>query len=131
MLVKFLCQISVDAKSLVTSFNISGVTFQTSGFQHPWHEPWSYCPLVPDKSLVSRGFVPPIWLLQLLGPKFFTNGLLVKYDFLQVHLKLLDVLLQILVIHHPRLKLHLLLIGAPSAFYHPVLPCICMFNSSR
>ena len=47
---------------------------------------------------------------QLLVPEFFTNCLLVKYDFLQVQLKILDVLLQILVIHQLSLKLHLLLI---------------------
>ena len=41
--------------------------------------------------------------------------LLVKYDFLKVHLKILHVILQILVIHQLRLKLHLLLIGAPLA----------------
>ena len=34
---------------------------------------------------------------------------------MELHLKLLDVLLQILVIHQLRLKLHLLLIGAPLA----------------
>ena len=131
-LLKFFCQvISVDAKSPVSSFNISGVAFQTSGFRHPWHEPWSYCPAVPDKSLVSRGFAPPAWLLQLLGPKSFTKYFLVKYGFLQVHLKILDLILQILVIHQLRLKLHLLLIGAPLAFYHPILPCICMLNSAR
>ena len=41
---------------------------------------------------------------------------LVKYSFLHIHLKLLDVILQILVIHQLRLKLHFfLLIGAPLA----------------
>ena len=40
VLLKFFCQIiSVDAKSLVTSFNISGVAFQTSGFHQPRPEP--------------------------------------------------------------------------------------------
>ena len=28
------------------------------------------------------------------------------------------------------LKLHPLLIDAPSAFYHPILPCICMLSSA-
>ena len=52
---------------------------------------------------------------QLLGPEFFTKYFFVKYSFLKVHPKLLDVLLQILVIHQLRLKLRLLLIGAPLA----------------
>ena len=128
VLLKFFCQIiSVDVKSLVTSFNIPELHFKLLGFNILG---MNYG-LVLDKSLVSRGFVPPIWLLQLLGPKFFMNGLLVKYDFLPVHLKLLDVSLQILAIHQLRLKLHPLLIGAPSAFYHPILLKKCMLNSAR
>ena len=59
---------------------------------------------------------------QLLVPEFFRKCLLVKYVFLKAHLKLLEVILQILVIHQLRLTLPLLLIGAPSAFYHPILP---------
>ena len=50
---------------------------------------------------------------QLLGPEFFTKYFFVKYSFLKVHPKLLDVILQILVIHQLRIKLRLLLIGAP------------------
>ena len=52
---------------------------------------------------------------QLLGPEFFTKCFLVKYGFLKIDLKLLDVILQIPVIHQLRLKLRLLLIGAPLA----------------
>ena len=132
VLLKFFCQIiSVDMKLLVTSFNISEVAFQTSGFQHPWHEPWSHCLSVPDESPVSRGFAPPAWLLSASGPEFFTKCFLVKYSFLKVHLKLPGVILQILVIHRLRLKVHPLPTDAPSAFYHPILPCICMLNSTR
>ena len=47
---------------------------------------------------------------------------------MELHLKLLDVLLQILVIHQLSLKLHPLLIDAPSAFYHPILPKECMLG---
>ena len=36
---------------------------------------------------------------QLLGPEFFANCFIAKYGFLQIHLKLLDVILQILAIH--------------------------------
>ena len=50
--------------------------------------------------LIQLGFL-------LLGPEFFTKYFLVKYGFLKVHLKILDVILQILVIHRLRLKLHL------------------------
>ena len=57
---------------------------------------------------------------QFLGPEFLAKCFLIKYGFLQVHLKILDVILQILVILQLRLKLHLLLIDAPSAFYHPI-----------
>ena len=59
--------------------------------------------------------LPQLGYFQLLGPEFFTKCFLVKYGFLKVHLKLLDVILQILVIHQLRLKLQLLLIGAPLA----------------
>ena len=52
---------------------------------------------------------------QLLGPEFFTKYFLVNYGFLKIHLKLLDVIFQILVIHQLRLKLHILLIGVPLA----------------
>ena len=52
---------------------------------------------------------------QLLGPEFLMKCFPIKYSFLKVHLKILDVILQILVIHHLRLKLHLLLIDAPLA----------------
>ena len=75
--------------------------------------------------LLQRGY------FQLQGPEFFTKYFLVKYGFLKVHPKLLDVILQILVIHQLRLKLHLLLTGAPLAFYHPILPKKRMINSAR
>ena len=126
-LLKFFCQIiSIDVKSLVTSFNILELYFKLLGFNIVGMNHG----LVPDESPVSRGFAPPAWLLQLLGPKFFTKCFLVKYSFLKVHPKLPDVILQILVIHWLRLNF-ILLIGAPSAFYHPILPCICMLNSAR
>ena len=68
---------------------------------------------------------------QLLSPEFFMKCLLVKYGILKVHLKILDVILQILAIHQLSLSLHILLIGAPLAFYHPILPKKCMLNSKR
>ena len=64
---------------------------------------------------MSQGIAPPAWLLSLLGPMFFMNASLSKYGFLKVHLKILDVILQILVIHQLRLKLHILLTDAPLA----------------
>ena len=105
--------------------------FQTYGFQH----------LGMNHGPIVLQFLPnlrylEVLLLQLgyfqfLGPEFFTKYFLVKYGFLKVHPKLLDVILQILVLLQLRLKLHPLLTDAPSAFYHPILPCICMLNSAR
>ena len=132
VLLKFFCQIIyVDAKSLMTSFNISGVAFQTSGFQHPWHEP---C-LTVLQFLTDLRYLEVLHLqlgyFQLQGSEFFTKCSLIKYSFLKVHLKLPGVILQILVIHRLRLKVHPLPTDAPSAFYHPILPCIYMLNFAR
>mgnify|MGYP005843460401 CR=1 FL=1 len=41
---------------------------------------------------------------QFLGSEFFTKHFFAKYSFLQVHPKLLDVILQILVIHRSKVK---------------------------
>ena len=109
VLLKFFCQIiSVDAKSLVTSFNISGVPFQTSGFHQPRHEPWSYCPSVLDEiSGISR-FCSSImatfsfWVMSPSWNAYLSNTASWRFIF-----KLPDVMLQILVIHQLRLKLHL------------------------
>ena len=70
--------------------------------------------------LYLKVFLLQLGYFQLLDPESFTKCSLSKYSFLKVHLKLLDVLLQILVIHRLRLKLHLLLIGAPSAFFRQI-----------
>ena len=116
VLLKFFCQIiSVDAKSLVTSFNILELHFKLLGFNilgmnhGPTVLQFLMNLLYHEVLLLQLGY------FQLLVPKFFTKCFLVKYGFLQVHLKILDVILQILAIHHLRLKLHLLLIDAPSA----------------
>ena len=129
---KFFCQInSIDVKSLVTSFNILELRSKLPGFNilDMNHDP------AVLQFLTNLRYLEVLLLqlgyFQLLGPVFFTNCFLVKYGFLQIHSKLLDVLLQIMVRHQLRLKLHPLLIDAPSAFYHPILPKKCMLNSAR
>ena len=68
VLLKFFCQIiSVDAKSLVTSFNISGVALQLLGLNilDMNHDPTGLQFL--DESPLSRGFAFPAWLLSVSG----------------------------------------------------------------
>ena len=107
VLLKFFCQIiSVDA-TLMTSFNISGVALQLLGL--------NILDMNPDPTilqfLTSLRYLEVLLSLlgyfQFLGSEFFTKHFFVKYSFLQVHPKLLDVILQILVIHRLRLKLRL------------------------
>ena len=118
-----LCQIiSVDAKSLMTSFSISGVAFQTSRFSTSLAWAMPYCPSVLDGSPACRGFASPAWLLSASGSWVVHELLPYQIWLPKVHLKILDVILQILAIHQLRLKLHPLLMGAPSAFYHLILP---------
>ena len=100
VLLKFFCQIiSVDAKSLVTSFNISGVALQLLGFNilDMNHDPtvlqFLTSLLCLEVLLLHHGY------FQLLGPEFFTKCFLVKYGFLKVHLELLHLILQILAMH--------------------------------
>ena len=122
-LLKFFCQIiSVEAKSHVTSLNISRVAFQILVFNILGmnHGPTVLQFLTNLRYL--EFLLLQLGYFQLLGPEFFMKCFLFKYGFLQVHLKILDVILQILVIHQLRLKLHLLLIGAPLAIFHPILP---------
>ena len=59
------------------------------------------------------------------------NASLSKYGSLRVRLKIPDVILQILVIHQLRLKLHPLLIDAPLAFYHQIHSEESILNSAR
>ena len=117
VLLKFFCQIiSVDVKSLMTTFNIFELHSKLLGFNI----------LGMRHGTTVLQFLTNLWYLevlllqlgyfQLLGPEFFTKYFLVQYGFLKIPPKLLDVTLQILVIHQLRLKLHLLLIGAPLAF---------------
>ena len=108
VLLKFFCQIiSVDAKSLVTSFNILELRSKLLGFNILG---MNHGPTVLQ-FLTNLRYLEVLLLqlgyFQLLGPEFFTKCFLVKYGFLKVHPKLLDVILQILVIHQLRLKLHL------------------------
>ena len=111
VILKFFCQIiSVDAKSLMTSFNIFELRSKLLGFNLLGmnHDPTVLQFLTNLRYL--EVLLLQLGYFQLLGPVFFTNCFLVKYGFLQINPKLLDVLLQILVIHQLSLKLHLLLI---------------------
>ena len=129
---KFFCQInSIDAKSLVTSFNILELRSKLLGFNILG---MNHGPTVLQ-FLTNLRYLE-VLLLQLgyfsfLDLSSSRNASLSKYGFLRVRLKIPDVILQILVIHQLRLKLHPLLIDAPSAFYHPILPKKCMLNSAR
>ena len=116
VLLKFFCQIiPIDAKSLVMSFNILELCSKLLGFNILG---MNHGPTVLQ-FLTNLRYLEVLLLqlgyFQLLGPEFFMKYFLVKYGFLKIHLKLLDVILQILAIHQLRLKLHLLLIGAPLA----------------
>ena len=130
--VKFFCQInSVDVKSLMTPFNILELRPKLPGFNIlDMNHGTTVLPFLTNL-LYLEVLLLQLGYFQLLGPEFFTNYFLVKYGFLKVLLEILDVILQILVIHRLRLKLHLLLIDAPSAFYHPILPKKCMLSSTR
>ena len=93
----------LELRSKLLGFNILGMNYGLTVLQfltNLWYL---------EVLLLQLGY------FQLLGPEFFTKYFLVKYGFLKVHPKLLEVILQILVIHQLRLKLHLLLIGAPLA----------------
>ena len=118
---KFFCQIiSVDVKSLGTSFNILELRSKLLGFNI----------LGMSHGTTVLQFLTNLRYLEvlLLQLGYFSfldlsssrNASLSKYGFLRVRLKIPDVILQILVIHQLRLKLHPLLIDAPSAFYHPI-----------
>ena len=132
VLLKFFCQIiSVDAKSLVTSFKFLELRSKLLGFNI----------LGTNDGPIVLQFLTNLRYLEvlLLQLGYFSfldlsssgNASLSKYGFLRVRLKIPDVILQILVIHQLRLKLHPLLTDAPSAFYHPILPTNCMLNSAR
>ena len=87
MLVKFLCQISVDEKSLVTSFNISVVTFQLLDFNIlGMNHGTTVLQFLTDLRYLEV-LLLQLGYFQLLVPEFFTNCLLVKYDLLKVLLK--------------------------------------------
>ena len=129
VLLKFSCQIlSVDAKSLVASFNIVELCSKLLGFNILGmnHDP-TVLQLLSNLRYLDVLLLHLVYF-QLLGPEFFTKCFLVEYGFLKVHPKLLDVILQILVIHQLRLKLHILLIGAPLALFHSILPKKCKLN---
>ena len=108
VLLKFFCQIiSVDAKSLVTSFNISGVAFKLLVFNILSMNPGPTVLQFLTSLRYLEVLLSQLGYFQFLGSEFFTKHLFVKYSFLQVHPKLLGVMLQILVIHQLRLKLRL------------------------
>ena len=100
VLLKFFCQInSYDAKSLVTSFNILELRSKLLGFNILGmnHGPTVLQVLMNLRYL--EVLLLQLGYFQLLGPEFFMKCPLVKYGFLKFHPKLLDVILQILVIH--------------------------------
>ena len=87
VLLKFFCQIiSVDAKSLVTSFNISGVALQLLGLNilDMNHDPTVLQFLTSLRYL--EVLLSQLGYFQFLGSEFFTKRLLVEYCFLKVHL---------------------------------------------
>ena len=90
VLLKFLCQISVDVKSLMTSFNILELRSKLLGFNilDMNHGPTVLQFL--SNLLYLKVFLLRLGYFPLLGPEFFMKYFLVKYDFLKVHLKLLD-----------------------------------------
>ena len=102
---KFLCQInSVVVKSLMTSFNILELRSKLLGFNilDMNHGP-TILQFLTDLRYLEV-LLLQLGYFQLLGPEFFTKHFFVKYSFLQVHPKLLDVILQILVIHRSKVK---------------------------
>ena len=106
-LLKFFCQIiSVDVKSLMTSFNIPELRSKLPGFNML---DMNHDPAVLQFLTILRYLevAPLACYFSFLDLSSSRNASLSKYGFIEIHFKLLDVLLQILVIHQLRLKLHL------------------------
>ena len=85
---KFFCQIiSVDVKSLVTSFNIPELHSKLMGFNILGMNHGPTVLQFPTNLWYLEVLLLQLGYFQLLVPEFFTNCLLVKYDFLKVPLK--------------------------------------------
>ena len=87
---KFFCQInSVDAKSLVTSFNISGVALQLLGLNIlDMNHDHTILQLLTSLRYIEV-LLSQLGYFQFLGSESFTKCLLVEYCFLKVHLNFL------------------------------------------